>query len=213
MARTKQKRLSKVKELPNVFSSRGPDVKKAIWNYLESSKPFTLEIGCGHGDYSIELAQIFPDRNFIGVDVKGARIFNGALKAIDQNLGNVAFLIAKAENLIEIFQKKSIQEIFIPFPDPHVRRASHSKRLISPGLLKIYKELIVESGSVHFKTDNQGLYEYALKTITDFGGEIIHFSEHLYETTGVVFPSNVITMFEKHYIKNGRRIKYICFKF
>ena len=213
MARTKQKRLSKVKELPNVFSSRDPDVKDAIWNYFKSNNPFTLELGCGHGDYSIELAQIFPDRNFIGVDVKGARIFNGALKAIDQNLDNVAFLIAKAESLGEIFQPKSIKEIFIPFPDPHVRRASHYKRLVSPGLLKIYKELIVDSGLVHFKTDNQGLYEYALKTISDFGCEIIHISDHLYENDVAKFPANVITMFEKHYIKNGRRIKYICFKF
>jgi tRNA (guanine-N7-)-methyltransferase len=213
MARTKQKRLSKVKELPNVFSLLDPDVKKAISNYFESSKPFTIEIGCGHGDYSIELAQIFPDKNFIGVDVKGARIFNGALKAIDQNLDNVAFLIAKAESLGEIFQPKSIQEIFIPFPDPHVRRASYYKRLISPGLLKIYKELIIDSGLVHFKTDNQALYEYALNTISDFGCEIIHISEHLYDNAVAEFPSNVITMFEKHYIKNGRRIKYICFKF
>jgi len=213
MARTKQKRLSKVKELPNVFSMLDTDVKKAIWNYFESSKPFTIEIGCGHGDYSFELAQIFPDRNFIGVDVKGARIFNGALKAIDQNLDNVAFLIAKAENLNEIFRQKSIDEIFIPFPDPHVRRASHYKRLISPGLLKIYKELLVDSGLLHFKTDNLGLYEYALKTISDFGCEIIYISEHLYENDIAKFPANVITMFEKHYIKEGRRIKYICFKF
>jgi len=213
MARTKQKRLSKVKELPNVFSMLDTDVKKAIYNYFEASKPFTIEIGCGHGDYSIELAQIFPDRNFIGVDVKGARIFNGALRAIDLNLSNVAFIIAKAENINEIFQQKSIDEIFIPFPDPHVRRASHYKRLISPGLLKIYKEFLVDSGLVHFKTDNQGLYEYALKTISDFGCEIIYTSEHLYENDIAKFPANVITMFEKHYIKEGRRIKYICFKF
>jgi len=213
MARTKQKRLSKVKELPNVFSLLDPNVKKTISNYFESSKPFTIEIGCGHGDYSIELAQMFSDRNFIGIDIKGARIFNGALKAIDQNLDNVAFLIAKAENLNEIFQQKSIDEIFIPFPDPHVRRASHYKRLISPGLLKIYKELIVDSGLVHFKTDNQGLYEYALKTISDFGCKIIYSSEHLYENNEVNFPSNVITMFENYYIKEGKKIKYICFKF
>ncbi|HSW56354.1 MAG TPA: tRNA (guanosine(46)-N7)-methyltransferase TrmB [Ignavibacteriaceae bacterium] len=213
MARTKQKRLSKVKELPNVFSSRDPDVKDAIWNYFKSNNPFTLELGCGHGDYSIELAQIFPDRNFIGVDVKGARIFNGALKAIDQNLDNVAFLIAKAEKLNEIFQTKSVEEIYIPFPDPHVRRANQNRRLISPDFLMIYKELLIDSGLIHFKTDNQGLYEYALKTISDFGCEIIHISDHLYENPVADFPLNVITMFEKHYIKEGRRIKYICFKF
>ena len=213
MARTKQKRLLKVKDLPNVFCLIDADIQNAILRYFKSNKLFTIEIGCGHGDYSLGLARIFPDRNFIGIDVKGARIFNGALKAIDQNLGNVAFIIAKAENLIEIFQNKSIQEIFIPFPDPHVRRANHYKRLISPGLLKIYKELIVDSGFVHFKTDNKGLFDYALKTVKDFGCEILYSTDHLYENENAGFPSNVITLFEKHYIKDGRRIKYICFKF
>ena len=213
MARTKQKRLSKVKELSNVFSSKNPDSKKVVLDYFERNNHFTIEIGCGHGDYSIELARKFPDRNFIGVDVKGARIFNGALKAIDQNLYNVAFLIAKAENLNEIFQPKSIEEIFIPFPDPHVRRANHNRRLISPVLLDTYKELLVDSSLVHFKTDNNELFEYAKKTISNFGCEIIHYSEHLYENEASKIPANVITLFEKHYIKEGRRIKYICFKF
>lgn len=213
MARTKFNRLVKVKELPNVFSQQDPGMIEAFKNFFRFKNIFSIEIGCGHGDYTIELAKKFPDRNFIGIDVKGARIFNGATKAIELKLYNVAFLILKAESLGEIFQPKSIKEIFIPFPDPHVRRASYYKRLISPGLLKIYKELIVDSGLVHFKTDNQALYEYALKTICDFGCEIIHNSEHLYENAVPEFPSNVITLFEKHYIKNGRRIKYICFKF
>ena len=137
----------------------------------------------------------------------------GALKAIDQNLSNVAFIIGKAEKLNDIFQPKSVEEIFIPFPDPHVRRASHYKRLISPVLLSIYKDLLIDSGFIHFKTDNKGMYDYALKIISDFGCEIIYSTEHLYNNDEVKFSSNVITMFEKHYIKEGRKIKYICFKF
>ncbi len=130
MARTKLKRLSKVKELPNVFSLRDPDIKTYSAITSNRSNLFTIEIGCGHGDYSIELAQKFPDRNFIGVDVKGARIFNGALKAIELKLDNVAFLIAKAEKLNEIFQPKSIEEIFIPFPGSS-HTASKSKQTIN----------------------------------------------------------------------------------
>jgi tRNA (guanine-N7-)-methyltransferase len=189
------------------------DIQIAILNYFKSKKLFTIEIGCGHGDYSIELAKIFPLRNFIGVDVKGARIFNGALKAIDQNLGNVAFLITKAEKLNEIFQTKSVEEIYIPFPDPHVRRANQNRRLISPDFLMIYKELLIDSGLIHFKTDNKGFFDYALKTVKDFGCEILYSTDHLYENENADFPSNVITLFEKYYIKDGRRIKYICFKF
>ena len=115
MARTKHKRLSKVKELSKVFSLQNPDVKEALQNYFNSNKLLTIEIGCGHGDYSIGLAQKFPSRNFIGVDVKGARIFNGALKAIDQNLSNVAFIIGKAEKLNDVFQPKSVEEIFTSY--------------------------------------------------------------------------------------------------
>src|SRR3989304_9391101 len=127
MARTKHKRLSKVIELSNVFSLQNPDIREAIRSHLKPNKLFTLEIGCGHGDYSIRLAQKFLSRNFIGVDIKGARIFNGASKAIDKNLNNVAFIIGKAEKLNDIFQPKTVEEIFIPFPDPHVRRASQYK--------------------------------------------------------------------------------------
>ena len=213
MARTKLKRLSRVKDLPNVFSLMDADIQNAILKYFKSKKLFTIEIGCGHGDYSIELAQKFPGRNFIGIDVKGSRIFNGALKAIDQNLGNVAFLIAKAEKLDEIFQAKSVEEIYIPFPDPHVRRANQNRILIAPTFLVIYKELLIDSGIIHFKTDNIGLFDYAFKTIKNFDCEILYSTEHLYENDEIKFSSNVITLFEKHYIKLGRRIKYICFKF
>ena len=213
MARTKQKRLSKVKELPNVFFQENSDLKEKLKNFYKSKSLITVEIGCGHGDYSIELAQIFPQRNFIGVDVKGARIFNGALKAIDKNLGNVAFLIAQAEKLNEILQTKSVEAIYIPFPDPHVRRANQNRRLISPDFLTIYKELLHDNGLIHLKTDNKGLYDYSLKAVKNFGCKILHSTDHLYENEDAQFPSNVITLFEKHYIKDGRRIKYICFKF
>ena len=213
MARTKLKRLSRVKDLPNVFSLMDANIQNALHKYFKSQELYTIEIGCGHGDYSIELALKFPNRNFIGVDVKGARIFNGALKAIDHNLGNVAFLIAKAEKLDEIFKTKSVEEIYIPFPDPHVRRANHSRRLISPFFLKIYKELLIDSGLIHFKTDNKGLYDYALKTISDFGCETLYSSEQMFGKDDVKFSSEILTVYERYYIKQGRSIKYIVFKF
>lgn len=213
MARTKFKRLAKVKELPNVFSSQNPEVTDALTNYFRFKNIFTIEIGCGHGDYSIELAQKFPERNFIGIDVKGARIFNGATKALDLRLKNVAFVIAKAEKLLEIFNANSVEEIYIPFPDPHVRRSNQNRRLISPFFLKIYKELLIDSGLIHFKTDNQGLYEYVSKTILDFECKILYSTEDLYKYDNLKFSSGIITSFEKHYINEGRKIKYISFNF
>jgi tRNA (guanine-N7-)-methyltransferase len=213
MARTKLRRLLKVEHLPNVFSSHNPDAKEVIQNYFKSNHLFTLEIGCGHGDYSTELAKKFPGRNFIGIDVKGARVFHGAINALEAKLDNVAFIVGKAEKLSDIFPLKSIEEIFIPFPDPHIRRANQSRRLISPIFLKIFKEILIDSGLVHFKTDNKGLYEYTLNTISDFGCKILNATDNFHDNIDVKSNSTIKTFYEKHYIKDGRKILYICFKF
>ena len=213
MARTKLQRLIKVKDFSNVLSLKHPDIREAIMHHFKAKKLFTIEIGCGHGDYSVDLAQQFPDRNFIGLDVKGARIYQGAAKALKLSLYNVAFIIAKAEKLNEIFQHKSVEEIYIPFPDPHFRRANQNRRLISQYFLNVYEQLLTNSGLIHFKTDNQLLYDYAIKAITDFGCTILFSTEHLYENSEVTISANVMTSFEKHYVKQGRKIMYICFKF
>ncbi len=213
MARTKLKRLIKVIDLPNVFSMKDASTKTLVREFFKNNNLFTLEIGCGHGDYSVDLAQKFPDRNFIGVDVKGARIFQGATRAIELNLNNVAFLIAKAEIIPEIINSKSVEEIYIPFPDPHFRRANQNRRLISNYFLDVYKKLLTDTGLIHFKTDNQGLYNYAIKTISDFQCTILFYTEDLYENSEIKLSSNIITSFEKHYVKEGRKIRYICFRF
>lgn len=213
MARTKLQRLNRANELPNVFSLRTPDLSGALKSYFKSELPFTIEIGCGHGDYSVELAKKFPKRNFIGIDIKGARIFSGAMKAANLNLNNVAFIQARVERLNEIFHKKSIEEIYIPFPDPHIRRTSQKRRLISPFFLDFYKELLIDSGLLHFKTDNENLFHYAVKSISDSGCKIIHSTENLYGDIEVLNDSEIITSYERHYINEGRKIKYICFRF
>ena len=213
MARTKLKRIVSVKELKNVFSIHNPDLKNSLLEYFHSPKQLTLEIGCGSGDYSVEMAQRLPERNFVGIDVKAARIFHGALKSVNLNLDNVAFVLARAERLEEIFPEKSIEEIYIPFPDPHIKRSKHTRRLISHGFLEIYHKLLIKGGNVHFKTDNSDLYEYALKTITNFGCKIVFNTSKLYKDTNEEFTQNIKTSFESHYIKQGREICYICFKF
>jgi tRNA (guanine-N7-)-methyltransferase len=207
MARTKHKRLLKLNELKNVFSINSQDIKESLKNYFQSENIFTLEIGCGHGDYSVELAQKFPERNFIGVDVKGARIFNGAIKALDLKLNNVAFVLTKAERLNEIFLSKSIEEIYIPFPEPHQKRSNQNRRLISPSFL------LIDSGVLHFKTDNSELFEYAFKNILGSNGKILLSTEDLHNDENLIFSSGIMTIFEKHYINQGRKINYICFRF
>lgn len=213
MARTKQKRLSKLSELENVFSIRNPDIQEQLIKYFKYKKQFTLEIGCGHGDYSVELAQKFPKRNFIGIDVKGARIFKGATKAVELNMNNVAFIITKAEWLEQVFNPETIEEIYIPFPEPHFKVSNQSRRLISLSLLNIYKKLLIRDGLIQFKTDNQDSFEYALKSISDAGGKILQTTENLHNDVELRLSPGITTTFEKHYINGGRKIKYICFGF
>jgi len=213
MARTKLKRLLKLSEIPNVFNIEERDILKSVKSHFNVEKLFTLEIGCGHGDYSVELAQKFSDRNFIGIDVKGARVFKGATKALELNLNNVAFIITRAEKLGEIFDSNSVEEIYIPFPEPHVKRSKENKRLISPLLLKLYKELLAISGLVHFKTDNEELFEYTVKSIEYSGGTILNKTDDLFSNDELKISQSIITSFEKHYINEGKKIKYICFKF
>jgi tRNA (guanine-N7-)-methyltransferase len=213
MARTKLKRLDAIKELNNVFSFRDPDIRKTLLDYFSSSGKFTVEIGCGHGDYSVELAKVFPDKNFVGIDVKAARVYHGALRASINNLPNVAFVISRAEKLCELFPQKSLEEIYIPFPDPHLRRANHNRRLITHDFLQIYSQLLLNNGRIHFKTDNSELYEYALKIIKEFGCKVVFNSSDLYAATTEIIGWNVKTSFESHYIKKGRGIYYICFQF
>lgn len=213
MTRTKLKRIKKANELPNVFKIGTVSKENVLGDFFKSTGPITLEIGCGHGDYSVELGKRFPDRNFIGMDIKGARIYNGAMNAIDKKLNNVAFIIGRAEKLREVFGTNTLEEIYIPFPDPHVRRTSERRRLISPGFLKLYKELLVDDGTVHFKSDNEGLFDYALKVISEFGCRILFQTKDLYERNEDELSLKIKTNYEKHYISEGRKICCVRFKF
>jgi len=213
MARTKQKKLDTLPALPNVFSANNQNVRACINKYFKSAGPFTLEIGCGHGDYSVELAQKFPERNFVGIDVKGARIYKGSTKVLELKLSNVAFVQIKAEKLNEIFLSKSIEEIFIPFPEPHQKRANHNRRLVSSSFINLYKELLIDSGLLHFKTDNSELYECALRNILKDEGKILFKTEDFHGENEMEYNYGILTGFEKHYLKENRKIKYICCSF
>ncbi|MBT8379324.1 MAG: tRNA (guanosine(46)-N7)-methyltransferase TrmB [Ignavibacteria bacterium] len=213
MARTKHIKINQVRELPNVFSSKDENLSNRIKDFFSGKEKYTLELGCGHGDYSVELAAMYPSRNFIGIDIKAARIFNGAQRALDQNLNNAAFLISQAENISEIFSKNSIEEIYIAFPDPHVKRKSEPRRLVSNIFLEIYKSILTKNGKVHLKTDNEMIFNYTLKTIQEFGCKVLRSFEDLYSVKDENLTNEIKTKYEQHYLKMGRIIKYICFQF
>lgn len=214
MGRTKHKKIDEVKNLPNVFSLDIEDIGEKIAGYFANPNPITLEIGCGQGDYTFELASAHPQKNFVGVDVKGARVWVGAKNALQNNIKNAAFLLINAASLGDIFHSKIISEIFIPFPEPHVRRRSSHRRLVSPNFLAIYKSILVDNGKIHLKTDNVLLFDYALKIIEKEKLFIYMKEEDLY-SNGNQYPlmTGIKTKYEKHYLEDGRKIKYICFGF
>ena len=212
MARKKLKRLKDVHKLPNVFSSENENVEELLNYYFGNRKPFTLEIGCGHGDYTIELAKIYPERNFIGIDYKGDRIYAAAEKAIEFNLKNAAFLVSGVEKLADIFSKEKIEEIFIPFPDPHYPRKSY-KRLVANNFLNVYKNIVTENAKGHFKTDNEELYKYSLNILRTENCKIHFATSNLYAEQGLVNYHTIKTKYEKQYLEDGKEIKYICFGF
>jgi tRNA (guanine-N7-)-methyltransferase len=202
--------LKEVNKLPNVFSSESENVEELLNYYFDNRKSFSLEIGCGHGDYTIELAKIYPERNFIGIDYKGARIYAAAEKVNEINLKNAAFLISRAEKLSDIFSKGKVEEIFIPFPDPHYPRKSF-KRLVDKNFLRIYKTILNEKARVHLKTDSVELYNYTLNILKKENCKIHFATPNLYDEQGLDYHQAIKTKYEKQYLEEGKEIKYICF--
>jgi tRNA (guanine-N7-)-methyltransferase len=213
MARTKQKKIKEVLSLPNVFDVSDGKLEIVLRDYCNNCNPFTLEIGCGHGDYTIELGKLYPDRNFIGIDMRGARVYTAAERALELNLTNVAFLWGKAEKLDAIFTKDSIEEIFIPFPDPHIKRKSIPLRLITPDFLIVYKSILTKNGKVHLKTDNEEYHRFAIKSLIENNCTIHSATSNLYEEKKGEQFEEIKTRYEEHYLREGRAIKYICFGF
>lgn len=187
MPRNKHKQIAEVDGFANVFSifekeDRGWPVPekdhqlKGKWHseYFEKHEEngdlgeIVLEIGCGHGDYTINLAQKFPQKNFIGLDVKGNRLWNGAKKASELELKNVAFVRDAADHLEKYFHAGEVSEIWVTFPDPHPKPCRSQKRLISHRYLEIYQKILKENGVVHFKTDNPELFEFGVESVEEF---------------------------------------------
>ncbi len=193
----------------NVFQ---PDAKmRGRWQeYFGNTNPLTLELGCGTGAYTLGLARMFPKRNFIGVDIKGARIWKGAKTALEEKIKNVAFLRAPIERLTDFFLPHSIEEIWIPFPDPFPRKKQWKNRLTSPRFLEMYTKLLVKQGGVHLKTDDEMLFRYTVDIAPHYGFEIQKVDEDVRVDEGGVDPVySIQTVYEKRHRAVGKRILYV----
>lgn len=212
MARKKLKKLLNVDKLPNVFRIQDENALRVIKSIISDERKIVIEIGCGHGDYTAELASENPNIISIGVDLKGARIHTAAKRALDLNLSNAFFIIGNAALLPQVFNSPLADQIIIPFPDPHVKRKSENRRLVSSEFLSVYSELLKKDGKVHLKTDNEFVFNYALKSINENGWKVIFSSEDISAGYPEYPILNIRTKYEVHYLSENRKIKYICFQ-
>lgn len=212
MSRKKLHRFAELNTFPNIFQNF-VDIK-GKWNadFFKNNNPITLELACGKGEYSIALAQRFPQRNFIGVDIKGARLWKGAKIALEQSLRNVAFLRIQIENITDFFDKNEVDEIWIIFPDTFPKKSKANKRLTAPRFLNKYKQIIRAGGLIHLKTDEQNLFEYTLETLKAENGKIHEAKEDLYRSPIDEDLLIIKTTYERKHLEAGKTIKYVRFK-
>lgn len=186
---------------------------KGEWkqSFFKNNNPIILELGCGKGEYTVGLAQKYPDNNYIGVDVKGARLWRGAKSSEELGLNNAAFIRAKIQLINFFFTENEVDEIWITFPDPQPKSHKANKRLVSPRMLSLYKKLLSPNGIIHLKTDNLGLFEYCLEVIEENQYRLIYKTKDLYNSDLKEDVISIQTFYEKQYLAEGKKINYLKF--
>jgi tRNA (guanine-N7-)-methyltransferase len=187
---------------------------KGKWaSFFKNDNPITLELGCGKGEYTVALARKYPERNFIGIDIKGARFWRGAKTAIEEGLDNVAFLRTQIELVDYAFAKAEISEIWITFPDPQIKYKRTKHRMTNPKFLDKYRSILQPDGVIHLKTDSEYMHGYTLGLLEGMGEEILYAHHDIYANTEA--PDEVVgtqTFYEKQYLEVGKPITYMKFK-
>jgi tRNA (guanine-N7-)-methyltransferase len=217
MGRTKLLRFAQNDAAHNVVQEPKPIYKeiKGHWHEKQfgNNLPITLEVGCGRGEYTTGLARIFPERNFVGVDLKGARIWKGSQVAIEENLLNVAFLRTHIQNLEDFFAPKELAEIWITFPDPRPKGSDDHRRLTHPRFLEMYRNLLIDGGWVNFKTDNEPLFDYTLEVLAEQSIANLAYTKDLYNSELNALHYGITTTYEKMFHAKGFKINYLKFQF
>ncbi len=186
---------------------------KGKWSVdvFQNVNPLILELGCGKGEYAVGLARRYPERNFAGVDIKGARIWKGARTANDEGLRNVAFLRTQIDFITSFFGRNEVDEIWITFPDPQEKKRRRKKRLTGALFLNRYRQFLKDDGVVHLKTDNRPLYQYTLKLANYNELTVERYSENLYKEKWEDESVAIQTYYESRFLEEGSPIHYIQF--
>lgn len=219
MGKNKLARWTELGSYDNVIQPEIEDVSgkdhpiKGRWNQdlFKNGNPITLELGCGKGEYTVGLANNFPHDNFIGIDIKGARMWRGAKTSNEQKLPNVAFLRTRIEFINSFFSSDEVDEIWITFPDPHPGGRNSNKRLTSPWFLNSYRLFLKDKGLIHLKTDNKELYDFTCKVLSHNNIETIISTNDLY-TEKIDNILSIRTHYEKIFLDAGLKINYLSFR-
>ena len=218
MSRNKLVRFAQNEVNPNVVQEGKPifEQVKGQWNTLQFAvnQPLVVELACGRGEFTLGLGRQYPNQNFIGVDIKGSRIWKGSSTATAEGIHNVAFLRIQIQQLQDFFAPNEISELWITFPDPFPRDGDEKRRLTSPKFLEMYKKLVKAGGLIHFKTDNTGLYEYTELVLSARPDcQIRNNTSDFYESELRDEHYGIKTRYEKIFSDKGEKIKYIQFSF
>jgi tRNA (guanine-N7-)-methyltransferase len=215
VGKDKLKRFAEVNTFSNVLQLDAGKPFKGQWNtaFFKNNNPVVLELACGKGEYTVNLAVLFPDKNFIGIDYKGNRIWRGAKTALEEGVNNVGFLRIQIETLLDYFATGEIDEIWITFPDPQPQISREKKRLTSQRFLDKYKPLLKQGGFVNLKTDNDDLHAYTADKIAETGLKLHIKTEDLYHSVYADEVLSIKTYYEKKYLVDNKNINYLKFSF
>jgi tRNA (guanine-N7-)-methyltransferase len=211
MGQKKLIRFAAIKAFENVVEY--PDNMVGKWaGFFKNAQPLTLELACGKGEYAVGLGKMYPHRNFLGVDVKGNRIFVGAKKALDMGLGNVGFMRTQIDRIDQYFAPGEVAEIWLTFPDPQLRTGHARKRLTHPNFLRKYARFLQPGGFIHLKTDSPVLFAFTLLVIEHYGCLLVNQYQDVYESATEPELLQIKTHYEGLDIANSGKIFYLCFR-
>ncbi len=210
MGNKKLQRFEAIRSFSNVLQY--PEGMPGNWrNFFKNENPITLELACGKGEYTVGLSIIHPERNFIGVDLKGNRIYSGALECLKNNLRNAGFLRTQIDKIDGYFLPNEVSEIWITFPDPHLRTSRAKKRLTHPRFLRLYQSIIQPGGSIHLKTDSPELFYFTKFMVDLYDLNIMDASENLHSRANNSPELKITTHYEKLDIAESKQVYYLQF--
>lgn len=218
-SKNKLKRFRENETFTNVFQPTRDEIfggfpLKGKWqSFFKNSNPIVLELGCGKGEYTIDLAKKNPNKNYIGIDIKGARFWRGAKTALEDQMQNVAFIRTQIELIENCFEKNEVSEIWITFPDPQIKYKRTKHRLTNPEFLRKYHNILQKDGIIHLKTDSEFLHGYTLGLLELSNHEVLYAHHDIYNNPHI--PKDVVetqTFYEKQYLEKQKSITYLKFK-